>query len=404
MSLLPRFVIMISIATLIMASLHYYVYTRIGRHMLLGPAELRGLKYVLVGLFGLLFCAIPMSRLLRLPATRAVMWTAYIWLGSLIVMAVVFAGADLARVVIAVLARVAPQTVDEERRTLLSRALGLATMGTASALVGYALYQGLRRVAVRRLAVTLQKLPAELSGFRIVQLTDVHIGPTLDGRWLRQVVEQVNALDADAIAITGDLVDGPVAKLREHVAPLAELRARHGVFFVTGNHEYYAGVDEWLDELRRLGLRVLRNERVTLRPSSSPGDRGASSSGSGAAIDFLGVDDYHSSTFPGHGPDLARAVAGRDAQVPAVLLAHQPAAVSEAAQCGVDLQLSGHTHGGQIWPWGIFVRLQQPYIAGLHRHGQTQLYVSCGTGYWGPPMRLNAPAEITEITLRSPAA
>ncbi len=399
MSLLPRFVIMISIATLVMASLHYYVYTRIGRHMLLGPAELRVLKYALVTLFGLLFCAIPMSRLLRLPATRVVMWTAYIWLGSLIVMAVVFAGADLARVALAVLARVAPQTVDEQRRTLLSRALGLATMGTASALIGYALYQGLRRVAVRRLAVTLQKLPAELSGFRIVQLTDVHIGPTLDGRWLRQVVEQVNALDADAIAITGDLVDGPVAKLREHVAPLAELRARHGVFFVTGNHEYYAGVDEWLVELRRLGLRVLRNERVTLRPTVSSGDRAGSNSG--AAIDFLGVDDYHSGTFPGHGPDLARAVAGRDAQVPAVLLAHQPIAVGEAAQCGVDLQLSGHTHGGQIWPWGIFVRLQQPYIAGLHRHGQTQLYVSCGTGYWGPPMRLNAPAEITEITLRS---
>ncbi len=391
LSLVLRFVLLISIATLVMAGLHYYVYTRLGRYLMLGPAELRVAKYVLIALFVMLWAAIPLSRLLRFPTTRGVMWAAYIWLGSLVVASVVFAGGDLARVLLATLARLVPQAVDEERRTLLGRVLGVATLGTAGSLIGYALYEGLRRVAVKRLAVTLAKLPAELAGFRIVQLTDIHVGPTIDGRWLRQVVAQVNALDPDVIAITGDLVDGPVANLREQVAPIGELRARHGVYFVTGNHEYYSGVDEWLAELRRLGVRVLRNERVTVRPAS------------GAAIDLIGVDDYHSATFPGHGPDLKQAVAGRDEQVPAVLLAHQPAAIGEAAQLGVDLQLSGHTHGGQIWPWGIFVRLQQPYIAGLHRHGGTQLYVSCGTGYWGPPMRLAAPAEITEITLRCSA-
>lgn len=408
-SLLPRFVILISIATLVLASLHYYVYTRLGRNLMLGPAELRVAKYVLIALFAMLWCAMPLSRILRVPAVRLLMWAAYIWLGSLVLLAVAFAGGDLARLLLAGLLRAMPRTVsvavDEERRTLLGRALGMATLGVAGSLVGYALYQGLRRVAVRKLAVDLRKLPAELSGFRIVQLTDIHIGPTLDGRWLRQVVEQVNALDADAIAITGDLVDGTVAKLREQVAPLGELRARHGVYFVTGNHEYYSGVDEWLAELRRLGIRVLRNERVTIRPGQPPGGQPArGDDGSGVAIDLLGVDDFHSGTFPGHGPNLGQAVAGRDERNLAVLLAHQPLAVTEAAQRGVDLQLSGHTHGGQIWPWGLFVRLQQPYIAGLHRHGETQLYVSCGTGYWGPPMRLGAPAEITEITLRCPAA
>jgi predicted MPP superfamily phosphohydrolase len=393
MPLLLRFVLLISIATLVLAGLHYYVYTRVGRHLMLGPEELRVVKYVLIALFVLLWGAIPLSRLLRFPTIRGVMWAAYIWLGSLVVASVAFAGGDLLRLALSLLSRLAPQTVDAERRTLLTRALGVATLGAAGSLIGYALYQGLRKVAVQRLAVTLPKLATELSGFRIVQLTDIHVGPTIDGRWLRRVVEQVNALQPDVIAITGDLVDGPVANLQAQVAPIGELRARHGVYFVTGNHEYYSGVDEWLAELRRLGVRVLRNERVTVRPQP----------GGGAAIDLVGVDDYHSATFPGHGPDLKKAVAGRDEQVPAVLLAHQPAAISEAAQLGVDLQLSGHTHGGQIWPWGFFVRLQQPYVAGLHRHGATQLYVSCGTGYWGPPMRLLAPAEITEITLRCPA-
>ena len=403
--LVVRMILMISIATLVLGGLHYYVYARLGRALLLGPAELRILKLVVLGLFVMLWSAIPLSRLLRIRPGNGLLWTAYIWLGSLVILSVVFCGADLARAVLGILSRLAPQAVDAERRTLLTRGLELATLATAGPLVGYALYQGLRKVAVRKLAVTLQKLPDALSGFRIVQLTDIHVGPTIDGRWLRRVVEQVNALDADVIAITGDLVDGPVANLSAQVAPLAELRARHGVYFVTGNHEYYAGVDEWLAELTRLGVRVLRNERVTVRPGAAAGATadGATAS-AGAAIDLVGIDDYHSHTFPGHGPDLPRALAGRDDKIPAVLLAHQPAAVSEASRLGIDLQLSGHTHGGQIWPWGIFVRLQQPYVAGLHRHGDTQLYVSCGTGYWGPPMRLGAPAEITEITLRSTKA
>ncbi len=391
---LSRLLVMIVVATSVLGSMHYYVYVRLGRYLALGPGELRGLKLVLGVLFALLWCAIPLARLLRHQAAKGILWGAYIWLGALVILSVVFCCSDLARLVLTALGRLAPTMVDTQRRSLLTRGLELATLGTAGSLIGYALYQGLRRVAVRQVAVTLQKLPAALSGFRIVQLTDIHVGPTIDGRWLRQVVEQVNALDADVVAITGDLVDGSVANLGAQVAVLGELRARHGVFFVTGNHEYYAGADEWIAELGRLGVKVLRNERVTLRPGGA--------AALDVALDMVGVDDYHSAGFPGHGPDLPRAVAGRNDKIPAVLLAHQPAAVSEAATLGIDLQLSGHTHGGQIWPWGFFVRLQQPYVAGLHRQGNTQLYVSCGTGYWGPPMRLGAPAEITEITLRCP--
>jgi uncharacterized protein len=225
-----------------------------------------------------------------------------------------------------------------------------------------------------------------------VQLSDVHIGPTIDGAWLRGIVDRVNALEPDMVAITGDLVDGSVAELAAHVAPLADLRAKHGVYFVTGNHEYYSGVDAWIEELERLGVRVLRNERVEI----GDGD---------AVFDLAGIDDHRAKDFGrGHGADLEKATAGRDESRELVLLAHQPKQVVEAAKKGVGLQLSGHTHGGQIFPWGIFVWLDQRFVAGLDRLGDTQVYTSRGTGYWGPPMRVGAPAEITELCLYAETA
>jgi predicted MPP superfamily phosphohydrolase len=209
---------------------------------------------------------------------------------------------------------------------------------------------------------------------------------------VEHVVRESNQLAPDVIAIVGDVVDGTVEQLRPVLAPMTELRARHGVFFVTGNHEYYArsGARAWMDEIARMGIRVLRNERVAIGSKQ-------------ASFDLAGVPDHGAARFPNDGPseNVAQALAGRDPSRAVVLLAHQPIAIHEATLHGVDLQLSGHTHGGQIWPWGALVRLQQPYIRGLHRIGETQLYVSCGTGFWGPPMRLGAPAEITEIILRA---
>jgi predicted MPP superfamily phosphohydrolase len=227
-----------------------------------------------------------------------------------------------------------------------------------------------------------------MDGFKIVQLTDIHVGPTIGRGFVEELVSKVAALAPDVIAITGDLVDGSVEALREHVAPLADLRAKQGVFFVTGNHEYYSGVDAWIAELRRIGVRVLRNERVELR-----GKDGAD------AIDLAGIDDA-SAHGNGHGPDLEKAVRGRDPNRPLVLLAHQPKQIADAERHGVALQLSGHTHGGQIWPFSLAVLLQQPFVQGLHRRGDVQIYVSPGTGYWGPPMRVGTQCEITEITLR----
>lgn len=251
-------------------------------------------------------------------------------------------------------------------------------------------YWNARRVArVVDVEVPIAALPAALDGFTIAQLSDIHVGPTIKRPYLQRIVERVHTLGADAIAITGDLVDGKVPELREHTAPLASLRAPHGVYFVTGNHEYYAGAHAWIDELRRLGLRVLLNEHVAIERD-------------GARLVLAGVTDFSAGHFdPAHRSDPNAALAGApsDAAV-RVLLAHQPRSAVAAADAGFDLQLSGHTHGGQFLPWNLFVPMQQPYVAGLHRHGSMWVYVSRGTGYWGPPKRFGAPSEITRIRLR----
>jgi predicted MPP superfamily phosphohydrolase len=241
--------------------------------------------------------------------------------------------------------------------------------------------------AVKRVRVPMANWPAAWEGMTVVQLTDVHVGHSLGRDFLDDLVAQVNALEPDIVAITGDLVDGSVEYLGEAVAALGNLQARHGVYFVTGNHEYFSGVEPWLTFLTSLGIRILRNERVALERQ-------------GGTIDLAGIDDWMAEGFGnGHGADLPKALAGRDPQRPVILLAHQPRAVLEAARHGVDLQISGHTHGGQLFPFSLLVRLQQPYVSGLHRHGPTWIYVSRGTGYWGPPMRVGAPAEITHLTL-----
>ncbi len=224
-----------------------------------------------------------------------------------------------------------------------------------------------------------------------MQISDVHIGPILGRRFAADLVTRVEALEPDLIAVTGDLVDGPVAKLADEVAPFAGLRARDGVWFVTGNHDHYSGAEAWVERLRALGLRVLRNEHVTLGKGEG-------------RFDLAGVEDHHARLVSsGWVEDLPAALSGRDASRPVVLLAHDPSTFKQASRLGVDLQLSGHTHGGQIWPFSLLVRLAVPFLAGLYERGDSKLYVSRGTGFWGPPMRLLAPSEVTEIVLRAPA-
>lgn len=288
--------------------------------------------------------------------------------------------------------RAAGPLADPERRVLLARGTAGVAALVAGGFAGAALKQGLGDLEIREVPVRLPRLPTALSGLTIVQLSDIHVGPTIGHRFVRSVVEKTNQLRPDVVVITGDLVDGSVAQLFEQVTPLSDLKTRYGVFFSTGNHEYYSGVAAWAEALKRLGIRVLANERVTI---GDPGVR------TGASFDLLGVNDRSARELQGPwGHDLAAATRGRDLDRASILLAHQPRGIEDAARLGIDLQLSGHTHGGQFWPWSHLVALTQPYMRGLHAHTEsTQIYVSCGTGYWGPPMRLFAPAEITKIVL-----
>jgi predicted MPP superfamily phosphohydrolase len=256
------------------------------------------------------------------------------------------------------------------------------------ALAALALRNGLRLPNVRRVEIALARWPQALDGFRIVQISDIHIGPLLGRGFAEGLTRRVNALEPDLVAVTGDLVDGSVEALRDAVAPFAELRGRHGVFFVTGNHDVYSGGEKWVDRVKELGLRVLRNERIAI--------------GGADGFDLAGVDDHRGDWVHGSTEDLDAAVAGRDESRALVLLAHDPGTFRRAAARDVDLQLSGHTHGGQIWPFVYLVRLAVPFVAGLYRVGKSQLYVSRGSGFWGPPMRLLAPSEISEIVLRAP--
>ncbi|WP_307614804.1 metallophosphoesterase [Variovorax boronicumulans] len=277
-------------------------------------------------------------------------------------------------------------------------ALAVLAMATATSVIGF--LNARRTASVKRVDVPIRGLPQALEGFTIAQLSDIHVGPTIRSAYIQRIVDAVNRLGADAIAITGDLVDGTVPELREHIAPLAGLRARHGTFVVTGNHEYYAGAHAWIDELRRLGLKVLLNEHVVLQTRNV---RGAQTDEElfESALVLAGVTDFTAGHFDAaHASDPHLALHDAPPLVHTrVLLAHQPRSAALAAAAGYQLQLSGHTHGGQFFPWNLFVPMQQPFTAGLHRLHDMWVYVSRGTGYWGPPKRFGAPSEITLLTL-----
>jgi uncharacterized protein len=245
-----------------------------------------------------------------------------------------------------------------------------------------------RRPRLVQVEIPVAYLPEGLHGFLIAQISDVHVGPTIKRGFVERIVNRVNNLNADLIAVTGDLVDGTVQQLSAHTAPLAKLEARHGAYFVTGNHEYYSGERAWTDELRRLGLTVLKNQHVVLQHG-------------GALLVVAGVTDFGAHRFdPAQRSDPAAALRGAPANAAAkILLAHQPSSAAAAASAGFDVQISGHTHGGQFWPWNLFVRYFQPFTSGLHRLKNLWVYVNRGTGYWGPPNRFGVPSEITCIRL-----
>jgi predicted MPP superfamily phosphohydrolase len=391
------FAIFMTVALSVVGGMHFYIWTRLVRDTDVGEPWRRLLTIGIVAAA----VAVPVAFLLMRARAGALgdgfVFGAMLWMGVAFFLLSSLVVVDLLRLAASGVGalsdwlRHAPEApADPERRLLVARAVAGGAVLAAGGATAFSVSSALGDAQIHEVPVKLARLPRRLSGLAIAQITDLHIGRTIGEAEVRRVVARTNALRPDVIALTGDFVDGSVRMLEEAVAPLAALSARYGVYFVTGNHEYYSGAEAWVAHLRRLGIRVLRNERVEI------GDPGAS-------IDLAGIDDWRSAGMaPGHGPDLASAMAGRDPDRSLVLLAHQPRGVEAAAQAGVELQVSGHTHGGQIFPFTLATALVYPYLHGLYPvadgHG-SQIFVSRGTGFWGPPMRLGSPPEIAHIVL-----
>ena len=338
------------------------------------------------------------SRVARQPWADRLSWIGLLLMGLFSSLFVLTALRDVALLLLMLMNKMLPGRLPLEQITQLSAA-AVTVLAFGVTVVGF--LNARRTPAVVRVDVPIKGLPSALQGFTLAQISDIHVGPTIKHAYLQRIVHKVNTLDADVVAITGDLVDGPVATLAAHVAPLAQLQSRHGTFFVTGNHEYYSGAQAWIAELRRLGLTVLLNEHVVLHHGKTLQGDAQDDSQMMAPLVLAGVTDFSAHRFDqAHRSDPHAAIDGAPpAAMVRVLLAHQPRSAHAAASAGFDLQLSGHTHGGQFWPWNLFVPMQQPFTAGLARLQNLWVYTSRGTGYWGPPKRFGAPSEITAVRL-----
>ncbi|MCI5209119.1 MAG: metallophosphoesterase [Candidatus Electrothrix sp. ATG2] len=372
------------------AFMHYYFW----RRMVKDPGFRRPAQHIGTASTIILFLLLPTSRILAkqfsFQQVFPLLWFAYLWLGILMLFFFFFLFSDILKVFLYASRRLfsnKQQVPDPNRRRFLAQSLASSASVLVLGTSGFGIKKCIDPPTVNRLPIKISGLPSAFQGFSIVQISDIHIGAMSMRTELAEIVAIVNSLQPDIIAITGDLVDGNAAELANELAPLAGLKARHGVFFVTGNHEYYSGVEKWLPEIEQLGITILNNARTEIVHGNEK-------------IILAGVTDHQAGKFgEEHAPDYEKTLGGILATRKVILLAHQPRAVEKAARYGVDLVLSGHMHGGQIWPFRYLVPLQQPYIKGFYQQDNTLLYVNQGTGYWGPPMRVGTYKEISQFIL-----
>jgi len=392
-----QFILFFVVWLLLIVTAHYYLGKRIISHCGVsdkGQKKLWGLLWTVF-----LIPEIPFFLLVGGIETRwneLLSWAGYVLLGVFSMLFALIVVRDLWLIFWKILRRLAgrPWTprlsragTDYERRRLLFHSTNMGAVGLATVVSGYGVYESHRKALVEEISIPLNNLPENFNGFRIVQISDIHVGPTIKRAFVDRIVRQVNDLKPDLIAFTGDLVDGTVPWLRDDVAPLRDLAAPHGLFFVTGNHDYYSGAGPWIKEAERLGFDPLINEHRLI-------SRGEQS------VILAGITDFTADQFiPSQASDPAKAFENTPPNLSRILLAHQPKSIFSAARVGCDLQLSGHTHGGQFFPWNFMVTLGQPYISGLHKFNETFIYVNRGIGYWGPPVRVGIPPEITVLKL-----
>ena len=380
------FVILSSVLTL----MHLYVWKRVARDTTRPGRARWALTGVVVALGVLLVATLILPRALDTPEPRWLAWLGYVWFGAVVYLVLALLVLEPVRLALRRWVRREPPAQEApvvNRRLFLARASAAAAGATALGVTGFGVHTALSAPNVLRVPVTLRRLGAGFDGYRIAVVSDIHLGALLGRAHTERIVRMINETEPDLVAIVGDLVDGSVDELGYAAEPLRDLVSRDGAFFVTGNHEYFVNdPPSWIRELDRLGVQSLQNESTVIRR----GD---------AAFDLAGVNDIGGARFD-EPPDFDRALAAADSARPTVLLAHQPVLVDEAAARGVDLQLSGHTHGGQTWPFHYAVQLVQPSLAGLSTFDDTQLYVTRGAGFWGPPLRVGAPPDISVLTLQ----
>jgi predicted MPP superfamily phosphohydrolase len=384
----------IVVLSAVLALMNVYVWKRLVKDTTHPGRTRRTLTTVLVGLAVLLLATLVVPRFTEVSKSGWYAWPGYLWFGVIVYLFLTLLVLEPVRLALRGWVKrhpTPPEATEHDppalnRRMFIARASAAAAGAASIGLVGFGAVTALGPPDLLRVPVRLRRLDPALRGFRIAVVSDIHLGPLAGRGHTERIVEIINAAEPDLVAIVGDLVDGTVEELGPAAAPFQDLAAPEGTFFVTGNHEYFVeDTAGWLNELERLGIQSLRNENTAIR-------RG------GAAFDLVGVNDLAGDERDDP-PDFDRALAGVAASRPTILLAHQPILVSEAAARGVDLQLSGHTHGGQMWPFHHVVEMVQPSLAGLSTVGDTQLYVTRGAGFWGPPVRIGAPPDITVLTL-----
>ncbi|AXB46584.1 metallophosphoesterase [Amycolatopsis albispora] len=371
-----------------LALLHIYIWKRLVRDTTSPGLVRRVAAVALILLVAFMIAAFVFGTQADPAVAQWFAWPGYLWLALFYYLMLATLVLEVPRLFLRKWAKSDEPIAGVSRRVFLARGTAAIAGAAAVGIVGYGTTVAMGGPSVTRVPITLRRLDPRASGFRIALISDVHLGPLLGRSFTQRVVDLVNEQRPDAVAIVGDLVDGSVEHLAEAAEPLRDLRSTHGTFFVTGNHEYYSGYTEWVDHVPTLGIRPLRNERVSITHH-------------GGTFDLAGVNDATAYQWQDDA-DVGKALRGRDPARAVVLLAHQPVDVQDAVDHDVDLQLSGHTHGGQITPFELLVSLQQGAVAGLSQHGNTQLYVTRGAGFWGPPVRVGAPPDITVVELRAP--
>lgn len=383
--MMSRLLIFLTVASLVWAGLHFYVARRLAKS-LSSPRARRSVFWCAAGLWAVAPATFVLGRV-RPELVTGVSWIAFLYMGLFAMVFFFLVLQDAGLFLLQLGGRLARRPFHDDRRAFLVQGGNTVALGLSGVLASWGVYESRRLAQVVEVEVPIDGLPDSLRGYRIAQISDLHVGPSLKGDWLARIVERVNALDADLVAVTGDLIDGTVATLRAEIAPLAGLRGRDGVFFVTGNHEYYWDGPAWCEHVTDLGLQALVNEHRVIERS-------------GARVVVAGCTDYAAGkNTPGHASDPEAALFGAPLADVKVLLAHQPKSIDAAVRAGADLQLSGHTHGGQFFPFNLLVGFAHPFSRGLGKRDRTWIYVNPGTGYWGPPLRHGVPAEITLLRL-----